>query len=164
RVGDEKTIECIQTPENWSFNKRSAAIATGGVGVFIAAMFRGEIDMLSLDPPLYIKIILLILMFSCVLLIRLYVNKVKFRDLYQHVDLKQLKKLEIKVKPQSFKHIAQMFASYFFVLLFTILFCGAFFIEGNIIVLAAGATVLIMFSLLINIVIKEGLTEIEFKK
>lgn len=102
RVEDEKTLERIQTPKSWSFDKSSAAIATGGVGVFIATIFRGEIDIFSLAPPLYVKIILFILTIFCVLLIRLYVNKVKFDDLYQHVDLKRLEKYEIKVKPQSY--------------------------------------------------------------
>ena len=99
KVEDEKIIEGIQTPESWSFDKSSAVLATGGVAVFIATIFRGKIEMFKTELPLYIKIIFLIVMIFCVFLIRLFVNKVKFHDLYKHVDLKQLERFEIKVKP-----------------------------------------------------------------
>lgn len=164
KVEDEKTIEGIQTPESWSFDKSSAVLATGGVAVFIATIFRGKIEMFKTELPLYIKIIFLIVMIFCVFLIRLFVNKVKFHDLYKHVDLKQLERFEIKVKPQSFKHIGQMFASYIFFLFFSVMSYIMFFLDGNVFVLIGGAAMLIMFSLVVNITVKEGLTKIEFIK
>jgi len=62
------------------------------------------------------------------------------------------------------KHIGQMFASYIFFLFFSVMFYIMFFLDGNVFVLIGGAVMLIMFSLVVNINVKEGLTKIEFIK
>lgn len=98
------------------------------------------------------------------LVIRLYVNKAKFNDLSKHVDLKQLERLEIKAKPQSFNHIAQIFGIYIFFLSFSAMSYGMFFLDGNIFILVVGAVMLLMLSILVNLTLKEGLTKVKFIK
>jgi len=164
KVEDKETIERIQTPESWSFDKAIAVLATGGIASLITTFTRGKEEMLTYDLSLYLKIFLFILTIFFVLVIRLYVNKVKFNDLSKHVDLKQLERSEVKAKPQSFKHIGQMFGFYIFVLFFSVMSYIMFFLDGNIFILVTGAVMLFMLSLHVNIKLKEGLTKIEFKK
>jgi len=164
KVEDKETIERIQTPESRSFNKITAVLAMGGVAKLMTTFTREKEEMLTFDLSLYMKFFLFFLTIFLVLVIRLYVNKAKFNDLSKHVDLKQLERLKIKAKPQSFKHIAQMFGIYIFFLSFSALSYGMFFLDGNIFILVTGAVMLLMLSILVNLTLKEGLTKVKFIK
>src|SRR5699024_10945858 len=132
KVEDEETIKRIKTPENWSMNKSGVAASAGGFGALIAILLRGKIDDLVIHKPLIAKIISVIFTILCILFIRLYVNRMKQRDLYKKVNLEQLDKSYVKVNPQSFKLVFQMTLSYLFFLSFASLSYVTYFSLENI--------------------------------
>src|SRR5699024_10876510 len=85
KVEDAETMKRIKTPENWSMNKSGVAASPGGFGALIAIFLRGKIDNLVIHIPLIAKIIIVIFTILSILFIRLYVNRMKQRDLYKKV-------------------------------------------------------------------------------
>src|SRR5699024_11423658 len=81
------------------------AASAGGFDALIAILLRGKIDDLVIHMSLIAKIISVIFTIFCILFIRLFVNRIKQRDLYIKVNLEQLDKSYVKVKPQSYKHV-----------------------------------------------------------
>lgn len=161
KAEDEETIKRIKTPESWSMNKSSVAISVGGFGVLIAILLRGKIDDLIIQMPLSVKIISVIFTVLCILFIRLYVNRVKQHDLYKKVNLNQLDKTYVKVKPQSLKHIFQMIIIYLFFLSFAALFYVTYLSLENIFLLLMGSIMLFVSLIVVNITVKEGWTTIK---
>ena len=161
KVEDAETIKRIKTPENWSMNKSGVAASAGGFGALIAILLRGKIDDLVIHMPLIAKIISVIFTILCILFIRLYVNRMKQRDLYKKVNLEQLDKSYVKVKPQSFKHVFQMILTYLFFLSFASLSYVTYFSLENIFVLLMGSIMLFVSLLVVNISVKEGWTKIK---
>src|SRR5699024_2031432 len=92
KVEDTETIERIKTPENWSMHKSGVSVSAGGFGALIAILLRDKIDDLVIHMPLIAKIISVIFTILCILIIRLYVNRMKQRNLYKKVNLDQLDK------------------------------------------------------------------------
>lgn len=163
KVEDEETIKRIKTPESWSMNKSSVAISAGGFAVIGAHYFRYLMEKFTPEISLYMKFISVIMAVLCVLFLRLYVNRVKQRDLYKIVNLNQLDKSFIKLNPQSLKHIFQQLTIY---IMFLFLFVMAYYLyitlEGNILVLFAGSAMLLVLTIVSNISVKEGWTTIKF--
>src|SRR5699024_4942764 len=93
--------------------------------------------------------------------IRLYVNRMKQRDLYKKVNLEQLDKSYVKVKPQSFKHIFQMTLTYLFFLSFASLSYVTYFLLDNIFVFLIASIMLFIHFCVLNISDKEGWTKIK---
>lgn len=162
KVEDEKVIERISIPENSSVNKSSLMWSIGGFVVVIPTLLRGKIDNLTLSMPLYIKIITVVITIGIVVLIRLYVTRAKQRDLHNKVDVTQLEKLYVKVKPQSFKHVFQMIFSYVFLMSLMALFYVTYFPMENIFLLLIANVLLFGLTFSSNIVVKEGRTTIKF--
>src|SRR5699024_7927544 len=155
KVEDAETIERVKTPENWSMNNSGVAVSAGGFGALIAILLRGKIDDLVIHMPLIAKIISVFFTILCILFIRLYVNRMKQRDLYKKVNLEQLDISYVKVKPQSFKHVFQMILSYLFFLSFASLSYVTYFSLENIFVLLMGSIMLFVSLLVVNILVKE---------
>ena len=86
----------------------------------------------------------------------------KQRDLYKKVNLDQLDKTYVKVKPQSFKHVFQMILTYLFFLSFASLCYVTYFSLENIFLLLTGSIMLFVSLLVVNISVKEGWTKIKF--
>src|SRR5699024_1757606 len=108
------------------------------------------------------KIISVIFTILCILIIRLYVNRMKQRDLYKKVNLEQLDKTYVKVKPQSFKHAFQMILTYLFFLYFASLSYVTYFSLDNIVLLLTGSIALLLSVLVVNSSIIERCTRMEF--
>src|SRR5699024_9255639 len=161
KVEDAETIKRIKTPENWSMNKYGVAASAVRFGVLIEIFVSGKIDDLVIHMPLIVTIISVIFTILCILFIRLYVNRMKQRDLYKKVNLEQLDKSSVKVKPQSFKHVFQMILTYLFFLSFASLSYVTYFSLENIFVLLMGSIMLFVSLLVVNISVKEGWTKIK---
>src|SRR5699024_11103779 len=151
-----------KTPENWSMNKSGVAASAGGFGALIAILLRGKIDDLVIHMPLISKIIRVIFTVLCILIIRLYVNRMKQRDFYKMVNLELLDTSYVTVKPQSFKHVFQMILTYLFFLSFATLCYVTYFSLENIFLLLTGSIMLFVSLLVVNISVKEGWTKIKF--
>src|SRR5699024_9597738 len=151
----------IKTPENWSMIKSGVAASAGGFVALIAILLLGNIDDLVIHIPLFAKIISVFFTILCILFIRLYVNRMKQNNLYIMVNLVQLYKSYVKVKPQSFKHVFQMTLTYLFFLSFASLSYVTYFSLENIFVLLMGSIMLFVSLLVVNISVKEGWTKIK---
>lgn len=162
KIKDKKAIERIKIPDNMPMNKSSLVWSIGGFVVLFSTLLRGKIDNLTLSMPLSVKIMTVILTIICVVLIRLYVTRAKQRDLYNKVDVTQLEKSYVKVKPQSFKHFMQTIFSYGFFMFMSVLFFVTYFPLENIFLLLMANALLLALTFTSNIVAKEGWTTIKF--
>src|SRR5699024_448989 len=107
-------------------------------------------NVLFIHIPLIRKILSVIFNILFICFIRLYVNRMKQRDLYKKVNLEQLDKSYVKVKPQSFKHVFQMILTYLFFLSFASLSYVTYFSLENIFVLLMGSIMLFVSLLVVN--------------
>ncbi len=162
KVEDEKVIGRIKNPESQSMNKSNVALSAGGFAVLAATLLRDKIDDLVIQTSLPMKIISVLFIVLCILFIRLYVNRVRQRNLYKIVDLTHLDKTYVKVKPQSFKHFIQIVSIYLFSLLFAALCYVTYFSDGNFFILLVGSAMLFVLTVVSNISVKEGWTPIKF--
>ena len=162
KIEDKKAIERIKIPDNMSMNKSSLVWSIGGSSVLVSTLLRGKIDDLTLSMPLSIKIPTVIFTIFCVVLIRLYITRAKQRHLYNKVDLSQLKKSYVKVKPQSFKHFMLVISFYVFFMFMSVLFFVTYFPLENIFLLLMANASLLALTFTSNIVVKEGWTTIKF--
>src|SRR5699024_4941330 len=87
---------------------------------------------LVIHMPLIAKIISVIFTILCILIIRLYVNRMKQRDLYKKVNLEQLDKSYVKVKPQNDINLFVLFIFCIFILRYIFFIRKYFcFIDGK---------------------------------
>ena len=162
KVEDKKVIGRIKNPESQSMNRSNVALSAGGFAVLTATLLRDKIDDLVIQTSLPMKIISVLFIVLCILFIRLYVNRVRQRNLYKIVDLTHLDKTYVKVKPQSFKHFIQIVSIYLFSLLFAALCYVTYISDGNLFILLVGSAMLFVLTVVSNISVKEGWTPIKF--
>lgn len=162
KVEDEETIKRIKTPESWSMNKSSVAISAGGFAVLGAYYLRYLTESATFQIPVYLTIVIMILTILCVFILRLYVNRIKRKSLSEKVNLNQLRKREVNIKPQSFKQVIQMIISYVFFLFFVVIFYYSYIIDNNLLILLVASASLFVLTIISNISVKEGWTTIKF--
>ena len=162
KVEDEETVERIKTPESWSMNKSSVAISAGGFAVLGAYYLRYLTESATFQFPVYLKFVIITLAMLSVIVLRLYVNRIKRKSLSNKVNLNQLRKREVNVKPQSFKQVIQMIISYVFFLFFVVIFYYSYIIDNNLLILLVASASLFVLTIISNISVKEGWTTIKF--
>src|SRR5699024_8195810 len=112
--------------------------------------------------PVYLKFVIITLAMLSVIVLRLYVNRIKRKSLSEKVNLNQLRKREVNIKPQSFKQVIQMIISYVFFLFFVVIFYYSYIIDNNLLILLVASASLFVLTIISNISVKEGWTTIKF--
>lgn len=133
------------------------------VGFLIAASLKPLGDYLLFPDNLLINAITLSILVLSVLAFIVYINNRVRNNMYQIVNLRELTKKEIFIKPKSFKHILQAAGTYLFALVLTLFFLF-FDIKDPVIVTQLFTVIAMLFYMFTHIMMLTfGQTTVKFK-
>lgn len=170
RLSDPAILDKFKNP---NIKQQSASKTRGGrkgyagwgasVGFLIAASLKPLGDYLLLPDTLLINTITLSILVFSVLAFIVYINNRLQNNMYQIVNLRELAKEEILIKPKSYKHISQAVGTYLFALLLALVFLF-FDIKDPDIVTQLFTVIALLFYMFTHIMMLTfGQTKVKFK-
>lgn len=161
-IRDEESVEkvCVKKEDN----KPGNFILFGFSGALTGLLLYSIIERFTIDMSFTLKIVIASCTFLAILLIFLFLNHKKKRELFHAINMKQAEKVSFRIKPQSVGHIIQIVLIYLFYLLFIFIALMNYLSNDNYLSLLISGALLLVFLLATNFVIKAGNTPVEFVK
>lgn len=147
RITDMAKLEQLRTVESRSKIGFGIAMFTGGLSVFLANLLEPLIFQMVIQTPTFINYFLLIFFSIVVIFYRFKLSERNKMKVLSVVQLDNLEKKRISIKPQSIKHFCLILSMYLMVLLFLLVSIFIFIKFNNYFFLFA--SILILFFLLI---------------
>ncbi|MEN1967643.1 DUF443 family protein [Lentibacillus sp. N15] len=123
KVKESNIVDKLKSPEVNQKDMGNSGPLSAGIGIFIAILLRPLGDALALpDNTLVNSVILSILVISVIVVIVMINYRCK-RKLQQVVNLEQLPKTKLWIRPQSFKHFFQVLFIYLIAMISTLALC-----------------------------------------
>ncbi|MTW86059.1 DUF443 family protein [Virgibacillus dakarensis] len=163
KVNDPNIAEKLKSPEVNKVKTGYSSILGGGIGVLLATLLKPIADYFALpDTPLINAIILSILVVFELLLFVSLNNKFK-KKLRGALNLKDLTKDKLWIRPQSFKHFFQVVVTYLFVLALTFVLFYFSIVDSDIVTLLFAICSLFFLLIIHALTATVGHTTVKFK-
>ncbi|APC49407.1 DUF443 family protein [Virgibacillus halodenitrificans] len=106
-----------------------------GISILIASLITPFINIFDIPTSLIFNISVIVFLLIVSFIFLSYLNKMFQRHLNSKVNINELQKSKLLVRPRSLKYIIKFLFSYFFILLFIVMGSSLYLIHGNALVL-----------------------------
>src|SRR5690625_841676 len=164
KVSDQEVLEQIKSPT--VKQEKASFISIFGIGmtVLLSKLLESISGYLEFQTQSLLGIIIFLFMIISVISLRLYISKVNQRNLQKVVNLSNLQKKKLWIRPESAEYLIVYSLLYPFFTLLTAAAIYGYFKIGDIILLICG--IVLMFGLFYGNVLtmKQGTTKVKFKQ
>lgn len=164
KVEDQAIVEKLKTPEvKQANNTGGKGLIGGGIAVVIANFLRPLTDYFDIQSSPLVNSIIVMIAVILVLSVRLYINHLNKKNLYQVVSLDQLPTERLWISPKPVKLFSLVLGMYLFFLVFTVVGFYAFIILPNVLMLCFTMMflMLVLFAGIATVAV--GNTTVKFK-
>ncbi len=133
KIEDYQIVEKLISPSVKQSNTRP--IFGTGISILIASLITPFINIFDIPTSLIFNISVIVFLLIVSFIFLSYLNKMFQRHLNSKVNINELQKSKLLVRPRSLKYIIKFLFSYFFILLFIVMGSSLYLIHGNALVL-----------------------------
>ncbi|WP_245630373.1 DUF443 family protein [Amphibacillus sediminis] len=163
KVDEDEINSKLRHVERDKSKDKSLAILGTGIGIFLANLLTPLTDYFNISSTMLVNGIVGIVMLLVVMLFRVYLGNRYKRKFAKMIAFDEALKVQVFIRPESFKHFMQCFLSYCFILIFLLAMFAFFIIHGNIVAIVVATFFFFCLTLLNVMTILDGPTPVRFK-
>lgn len=135
KITDEKMLEQIQDPDGTQKKTAHFNIIAIGTSLLLARILEGIADFFYIGTSFIVNVFIMFIALSIFFLFYFYISKIHKQNLDNIVNVNQLSKDKLLVRPASIKHCFLFILYYFIFLSGTVLSCWLFIDSGDVLIL-----------------------------